>query len=50
MYRKMFDFTNRYSQVPVSPESISKKSIVTKMGIHQFRTMPFGLVGASSTF
>ena len=46
----MLDFTKGYWQVPVSPDSILKIAFVTKLGKYQFRTMPFGLVGAPSTF
>ena len=44
------DLTKGYWQIPMDPESIAKTAFVIPFGKYQFRTMPFGLMGASSTF
>lgn len=44
------DLTKGYWQIPVAPEARSKTAFVTPFGKYQFLTMPFGLMGAPSTF
>ena len=46
----VFDLTSRYFQIPLEKEDIQKSSFVTKYGQYEFKTMPFGLNSASSTF
>ena len=46
----VFDLTNGYFQIPLKKEDIPKSSFVTKYGQYEFKTMPFGLNSASSTF
>ena len=49
-YITTLDLTKGYYQVPVATEHIEKTAFVTPFGKYQFRTMPFGLVSAPSTF
>ena len=44
------DMTAGYNQVPVKPEDIPKTAFVTKHGLYEFRTMPFGLTNEPATF
>ena len=44
------DMTSGYHQIPVRTQDIPKTAFVTKHGHFEFRSMPFGLNGASSTF
>ena len=44
------DLTKGYWQIPVAHESRAKTTFVTLFGKYQCLTMPFGLMGASSTF
>jgi hypothetical protein len=45
-----FDITAAYHQVPVKREDIPKTAFVTKYGLFEFLTMPFGLCNAPGTF
>ncbi len=49
-YITTLDLTKGYWQVPVEPSSIEKTAFITPLGKYQFRTMPFGLVGAPAVF
>ena len=44
------DLTKGYYQVPMEQASKDKTAFVTPFGKYQFRTMPFGLISAPSTF
>ena len=44
------DLTKGYWQVPVAKSSQDKTAFLTPWGKYQFRTIPFGLVAAPSTF
>ena len=44
------DLTKGYWQVPVEKESQKKTAFITPFGKYEFTTMPFGLMGAPSTF
>ena len=44
------DLTKGYWQVPVHPASQEKTAFVTPFGKYHFTKMPFGLMGAPSTF
>lgn len=44
------DLTKVYYQVPVCKKDQEKTAFLTPMGKYQFRTMPFGLKNAPSTF
>jgi len=44
------DLTKGYYQVPVSPEDRDKTAFTTPYGKYRFKTMPFGLKGAPTTF
>ena len=44
------DITSAYNQVPVREEDIPKTAVVTKHGLFEFETMPFGLCNAPATF
>ena len=44
------DITSAYNQIPVREEDIPKTAFVTRYGLYEFTTMPFGLTGASATF
>ena len=45
-----FDITTAYHQVPVKNEDIPKTAFVTKYGLFEYLTMPFGLCNAPGTF
>ena len=49
-YITALDLTKGFWQVPVAKESQAKTALVTPFGKYEFTTMPFGLVGAPSTF
>jgi len=44
------DITSAYNQVPVKKEDVQKTAFVTKKGLFEFTTMPFGLCNAPATF
>ena len=44
------DITSAYNQVPVRVEDIPKTAFVTKYGLFEYLTMPFGLSNAPATF
>ena len=44
------DITSAYNQVPVKAEDIPKTAFVTKYGLFEYTTMPFGLSNAPATF
>ena len=44
------DITSAYNLVPVRKEDIPKTVFVTKFGLFEFTTMPFGLSNAPATF
>lgn len=44
------DITSAYHQIPVRQEDIPKTAFVTKYGLFEYVTMPFGLCNATATF
>ncbi len=44
------DITSAYHQIPVAPEDVQKIAFVTKYGLFEFQTMPFGLKIAPATY
>ena len=44
------DITSAYNQIPVRKEDIPKTAFVTKYGLFEYTTMPFGLCNAPATF
>ena len=49
-YISALDLTKGYWQVPVAPDHRHKTAFVLPFGKFEFTTMPFGLMGAPSTF
>ena len=44
------DITSAYNQIPVREEDIPKTAFVTKHGLFEYTTMPFGLCNSPATF
>ena len=44
------DITSAYNQIPVNEDDIPKTAFITKFGLYEYTTMPFGLCNAPSTF
>ena len=44
------DITSAYNQIPVRERDIPKTAFVSKYGLFEFTTMPFGLSNAPATF
>ena len=44
------DITSAYNQIPIREQDIAKTAFVTKYGLYEFTTMPFGLCNAPATF
>ena len=44
------DITAAYHQIPVAKEDIAKTAFITKYGLYEFKTMPFGLQTAPQTY
>ncbi len=44
------DMTSGYNQIPVREGDIQKTAFITKHGLFQYKTMPFGLCNAPATF
>ena len=44
------DITAAYHQIPVAKEDIPKTAFITKYGLYEFKTMPFGLKTAPQTY
>ncbi len=44
------DITTAYNQIPEREQDIPKTAVVTKYGLYEFTTMPFGLCNAPATF
>ena len=44
------DITSAYSQIPIREQDIPKTAFVTKYGLYEHVTMPFGLCNAPMTF
>ena len=49
-YTSTLDLTKGYWQVPVAMEDRPKTAFLTTYGLYQFRVLPFGLQGATTTF
>ena len=44
------DLTSGYHQIPMCKDDAAKTAFVTKYGLFEFKTMPFGLCSAPATF
>ena len=44
------DITAAYHQIPVAEEDIPKTAFITKYGLYEFKTMPFGLKTAPQIY
>ena len=44
-----FDLTSSYHQIPVKSQDIPKTAFVTKYGLYEFKTMPFGVCNGPAT-
>ena len=44
------DVTSAYNQIPVRPQHVPKMAFMTKYGLFEYTTMPFGLCNAPATF
>ena len=49
-YFSTLDITSAYNQIPVKEEDIPKTAFVTRYGLFEYTTMPFGLCNAPATF
>ncbi|CAC5357182.1 Retrovirus-related Pol polyprotein from transposon 17.6 [Mytilus coruscus] len=43
-----FDLTSGFNQIPVRSEDIPKTAFVTKYGLYEYKTLPFGLTNGSA--
>lgn len=46
----ILDLSNRFLQIPLTPEAKNKTAFVTEKATAKFECMPFGLKGAPGTF
>ncbi|CAC5408305.1 unnamed protein product [Mytilus coruscus] len=44
-----FDLTSGYNHIPMKKDDISKTAFVTKYGLYEFKTMPFGVCNGPAT-
>ena len=44
------DMTSSYLQVPVREEDIPKTAFISKHGLYEFTSMPFGMINSGATF
>ena len=44
------DITSAYNQIPIREQYIAKMAFVTKYGLYEITTMPFGICNAPATF
>ena len=44
------DITSAYNQIPVREQDIPKTAFISKYGLFEFTTMPFGLCNSAATF
>ena len=49
-YFSTLDLQSGYWQISIKPEVVSKTAFVTRGGLFEYKTMPFGLCNAPSTF